>query len=186
MDALAPKRELPWRAASGRRRWARRKADRRGVSTLELILVLPILLIVLVVSVQFGILVLYRAAVNHATTVAVREAGKGADLTTVVETVQKVVDVHGITISNATGSGTKVVLDGDSVSPPLEYGDDSLPCPVPAIPPGLGEIRVSACVDLTATRFHDVLAPWGLSFAGHTFRASSLVTEELAQDTNAP
>ncbi|MDZ7618111.1 MAG: TadE/TadG family type IV pilus assembly protein [Patescibacteria group bacterium] len=155
------------------------------MATLEMILVLPILLIVLVVSVQFGVLTLYQAAVTHATTVAVREAGKGADLDEVVEIVQAVVRDHGVIVSDAP-SGTRIVLDGGSMAAPISYGDDSLACPVPAPATGFDEIRVTACVDLSATRFRDMLAPWGLTFAGRTFRASSLVTMELDQDSSTP
>ena len=52
---------------------------RRGVATLELILVTPILLIVLIFSVQVGIFSIYQATIVHSATVAAREAGKGAD-----------------------------------------------------------------------------------------------------------
>lgn len=169
----------------------RHRRNRRGVATLELILVLPILLIVLVVSVQFGMITLYQAAVAHSATVAAREAGKCADFDTVVNAVQHIVDVHGIEISNINGSGTKVTMDRyggvDENDDPLDpivdyYGDLSLTCPPPANDPQFGEIRVTVCVDLAATKFCDALAPWGLSFLGRTFRASSLVTGELVQD----
>lgn len=171
-------------------RCQRNRRNRRGVATLELILVLPILLIVLVVSVQFGMVALYQAAVTHSATVAAREAGKGADFNTAVNAVQHIVDVHGIKI-DTNASGTKVTMDKyggvDVNDDPLDpivysYGDPSLTCPPPANAPQFGEVRVTVCVDLAATRFCDALAPWGLSFLGRTFRASSLVTGELAQD----
>ena len=171
------------------------RRNQRGVATLELILVLPILLIVLVVSVQFGMIALYQAAVTHSATVAAREAGKGADFVKVVAAVQQVVDVHGITISNADESGTKVTMDrycgvdefGNPLDPTVDsYGDPSLTCALPENAPQFGEVRMTVCVDLAATRFRDALAPWGLSFLGRTFRASSLVTGEVDQDASMP
>lgn len=173
----------------------RNRRNRRGVATLELILVLPILLIVMIVSMQLGMVTLYQAAVTHSATVAAREAGKGADFTTVVNAVQHVVDVHGITISNTNDSGTKVTMDKyggvDENDDPLDpivysYGDPLLTCPPPANDPQFGEVRVTVCVDLAATEFCDALAPWGLSFLGRTFRASSLVMGELDQDASMP
>ncbi|NCC37422.1 MAG: hypothetical protein EOM24_36235 [Chloroflexia bacterium] len=171
-------------------RCRKNRRNQRGVVTLELILVLPILLIVLVVSVQFGMIALYQAAVTHSATVAVREAGKGADFTKVVAAVQQVVGIHDIDIS---GSGTKVTLDGYIIShgsepsdPPLVYGDPSLTCLPPTNAPHLNEVRVTVCVDLAATRFCDALAAWGLSFADRMFRASSLVMKELEQDVSTP
>ncbi len=167
------------------RRGRRHGASRRAVTTIELLLVVPILLIVLVCCIQFGIVVLYQAAVTHAATVAAREAGKGADFPTVIDTVQQIVDVHCIEISEQGGSGTKVVLDGHDIGTPWEYGDPSLVCPPPANAPELYEVRVTVCVDLAATRFCDALAAWGLSFAGRMFRASSLVMLEFEQDALA-
>jgi hypothetical protein len=167
-------------------RCRRNGRSRRGVSTLESLLVIPILLIVLVFSIQAGIAAIYQAAVVHAATVAAREAGKGVDLDTVVAAVQYIVDVHGIAISDAPGSGTKVVVDGFGFDPPASYGDPTFGCPLPANETEDIEVRVTVCVDLAATRFCDALAPWGLSFAGRTFRASSLVMMELEQDQGLP
>ncbi len=163
----------------------RNPRSRRGAATLELILVVPILLIVLVFSIQFGIVALYQAAVVHSATVAAREAGKGADFNTVVAAVQKVVDVHDIDIDDASGSGTKVVLeDGDAAT--MEFGDDNLSCPTPENALDPKQVRVNVCVDLAATRFCDALAAWGVTFAGRTLRASSLVVKEHEQDISFP
>ncbi len=160
---------------------------RRGVATLELILVVPILLIILVFSIQFGIVAIYQATVVHSATVAAREAGKGADFATVTNVIQQIVGIHGIDISDSVGSGTKVVLeDGNSVDPPLEFGDASFTCPLPANALDPIQVRTTVCIDLSATRFCDALAPWGVTFAGRTFRASSLVMKEFEQDVSLP
>lgn len=174
-------------------RCRRNTRSRRGVATLELILVVPILLIVLIFSIQFGIVAIYQATVTHSATVAARELGKGAELDTVVDVVRQIVDVHGIDLSDDPGSGTKVVMDwepdienGYPFYPPWEYGDPLLVCVPPTNEPEFDEVRVTVCVDLAATRFCDALAPWGLTFAGRMFRASSLVKRELQQDTWTP
>ncbi len=160
---------------------------RRGVATLELILVVPILLIVLIFSIQFGIVAIYQATVMHSATVAAREAGKGADFNTIVAVIQEIVDVHKINIDDAVGSGTKVVLeDADSGSSPWVFGAPGFACPLPSNALDPKQVRVTVCVDLAATRFCDALAAWGLTFAGRTLRASSLVVKEYEQDVSFP
>lgn len=160
----------------------RTRVPRRAVTTLELLLVIPILVIVLVFCVQFGIVALYQAAVTHAASVAAREAGKGEDLDAVIDVVQPIVGIHGIEIRDDPGSGVKVILEGPSGEPAREYGDPELICPLPANPVEGYQVRVTVCVDLAATRFCDALAVWGLTFAGRMLRASSLVMLEFEQD----
>ena len=168
-------------------RCRRKMRNRRGVATLELILVVPILLIVLIFSIQFGIVAIYQATVTHAATVAAREAGKGADLQTVVEAVRTIVGIQGIDITDDTGSGTKVVLeDGDSGDPPLVFGDPLFDCPTPENDPDPIQVRATVCVDLMVTRFSDALASWGVTFAGRRLKASSLVMKEYEQDLGLP
>lgn len=176
-------------------RYRRNPRNRRGVETIELILVLPILVIVLIFSVQFAIVSIYQSTVVHAATVAAREAAKDqaagqiTDFDKVVAAVQHIVSVNCIQISDAVGSGTKVMLeDGGSLADPpqspfvLEYGDPSLDCPLPANALDPNQVRVTVCVDLSATKFCDALAPWGVTFLGRKFRASSLVVKEYEQD----
>ncbi|MHB8901762.1 MAG: TadE/TadG family type IV pilus assembly protein [Thermoguttaceae bacterium] len=149
------------------------------METLELILVLPVLLILIVFCVQFAMVALFQSAVVHAATVGAREAGKGADLATVVEVVQRIVGVHCITID---GSGTKVVLeDSDSLLPAQAFGDPTL-CNPPASLLGPNQVRVTVCVDLSATPFCNALANWGVTFAGRTLKGSSVVVKEYEQD----
>ncbi len=162
-------------------------SNRRGVETLELILVLPVLIFVLVVTFQFATLLIFRAAVTHAATVAAREAGKGAAFDKVVGAVQQVLDANCIAVSDAPGSGTKVVLeDGDGIVD-AQFGDPGLVCPPPANPLDPLQVRVTVCVDLPATPFCDALAGWGFTFLGRgPVRASSLVMKELEQDLAPP
>ena len=168
-------------------RCRRKMRNRRGVATLELILVVPIILLVLVFSIQFGIVAIYQATVVHSATVAAREAGKGADFDKVVGAVQTIVGIQCVDISEVPGSGTKVVLeDGDSEDPPLVFGDPLLDCATPANPLDPIQVRVTVCVDLMATKFCDALAPWGVSFTGRMLKASSLVMKEYEQDLGLP
>ncbi|MDY0168270.1 MAG: pilus assembly protein [Thermoguttaceae bacterium] len=174
-----------------RRRIAR---PRRGAATLELILAVPILLIVLVFSIQFGVAAIYQATVVHSATVAAREAGKGIDLEAVADAVNMVLGIHGIEISETT-AGAKVILDWYAVPPDpgdppgeflLEYGDESLGCGHPDVELDCRQVRVTVCVAPSATNFCGslckALKPFGVSFENRMFKASSLVVQEVEQD----
>ena len=165
----------------------RGRTNRRGVEVLELILVLPVLILVLVVTFQFATVLMFRSTVTHAATVGAREAGKGAEFDKVVDAVQQVLGVNCITVSDAPGSGTKVVLeDGDGIVDD-EFGDPSLDCPLPCNDLDPLQVRVTVCVDLPATSFCDVLASCGISFLGRgPLRASSMVLKEYEQDLGVP
>ncbi len=159
----------------------RKARSRRGVETLELILVLPVLVILIVFCVQFAMVAIFQSAVTHAASVGAREAGKGADLDTIVDAVQQIVGVNCITISDVNGSGTKVVLE-DAGSPTEEFGDALLVCTPPGNALEPTQVRVTVCVDLSATPFCDALAAWGVTFAGRDLKASSFVVKEFEQD----
>ena len=153
------------------------RCRRRGVGTLELILTLPIVVVLLAALFEYGQLMILQSAVTHAATVGAREAGKCSDIEMVARAVQSVVGVNCIVISDAPGSGTKVVLedgtDGTSV-----FGDDDLDCGPPGNPLNPDEVRVTVCVHLSATPLCDPLGAFGFSLSDCRLHASALVKKE--------
>ncbi len=122
---------------------------RRGTQVLELLFTLPLVMLLLVASLEFAGASMRRGALEHAATVGAREAGKGGDLGDVVAAVNEVLETHGITVNDAWASGTKVVLE-DGLGPVAEYGDPNLSWrPSSKVPPG--EVRVSVWIDRRAT-----------------------------------
>jgi len=154
-----------------------KRAAHRGAITLELILVLIVLVVVLVAVFEFAMVMLVQGTVTHSATVAAREAGKGEDLAEIVRVVQAIVRVNCITISDAPGSGTKVVLE-NGTAPTEVFGDPELDCPTPPNVLAPDEVRVTVCVAFEATPICDALHAYGFSFAGSQFWASSLVKKE--------
>jgi len=153
---------------------------RRGVITLELILVMPVLVIMLVAMVEYTTLMILQSTVTHAATVGAREAGKIADIDEVVEAVTVVLGANCIALDDAEGSGTKMILEsGDEL--PIQFGDPALECDVPEIPLQPDEVRVTICVALTATPFCDALRSFGFSLFDKRLEISSLVKKELQQ-----
>ena len=151
----------------------RRRAQRRAVYTIELIVVLIVLILATFVSIQFGIALIVKQAVAHASTVAAREAAKAnpADLDELEEIIETVLAGHGIAI----GADAAFVLENPGPQP--QRG--TLACTPPAAPGIDGdEVRVTLCVSLTAHPILNILEAYGIDFTGKTFSISSVATRE--------
>ena len=149
----------------------RRRDTRRGASAIELILVLVVLILATFASLQFGIALIVKQAVAEASTVAAREAAKGATSTQLKSVIERVLGGHQITI----GPKASFVLENPSPQP--QQG--TLPC-LPPVTPALDgdEVRVTLCVSLTAHPILNILKVYGLDFTGRTFSISSVATRE--------
>ena len=151
------------------------KRRHRGAGTLEVILTLPVFVVLLVVTVEYTVVMVLQSAVTHAATVAAREAGKCASIDVAVHAAQSVLGGNRITISSASGSGTKVILE-DGLLPPVIYGDpDAAGCQMPAGAIAADEVRVTLCIDLAATPLCDPLQAFGFSLASCRLHASAVV-----------
>ena len=147
---------------------------RTGSSTIESILVLLVLLIASLASVQFGVALIIKQAAAHATTVAAREAAKGADIDELVEDVNRVLQGHRIAI----GSDATIVLEDGPASFRRQTRGE-LDCDPPSEPTiDSDEVRVTLCVSLTAPPFLNILECYGIDFRGHTFQTSAVATKE--------
>lgn len=153
-----------------------RSHRRRGVLTLEAVLVLPILILMLLAILQFGILMVVEQTITHAAAVGAREAAKGADVDAVTASVEEVLGLHGIQAGSAM---TVIVEDPLGNDPVVARGE--LDCDAPASPevdPGM--VRVSVCVDLSRRPFLNALRTWAIDFTGRQFRVSSLAPREFS------
>lgn len=111
---------------------------------MELLFALPVLVALLLAAVGYARVLMVRSAVTQAATVAAREAGKGASLEDIVAAVNRVLAVHRMAVSDAMGSGTKVMLDTGWTGHG-EYGDSQLTLP-PSPALLADEARVMLCV----------------------------------------
>jgi Flp pilus assembly protein TadG len=165
---------------------------RRATVTLELIIALAVLVLLLIGIFEYTTVMVFQATVTHAATVGAREAGKGAQIDEVVEVVQEILGVNCITLSEAPGSATKVILeDGNAGCETKNFGDpDFAACVVPDNALNADEVRVTVCVAVEATPFCDALSTFlcgfpgelGFSLSGCHFHASSLVKKECLWD----
>ena len=158
---------------------------RRGVEVLELILVTPVIVIVLVASMQFGSVHVIESALTHAATVGAREGAQYAPVDEIAEEVDAVLEPHGIDVVDTLGQpgdGTYVILEvGDDIT---EFGDPTFDPDPPAEPEypaiGPGEVRVTVYVKLDKTPILNVsaLEDFGFVFPGEFFQISSVTKLE--------
>ena len=135
---------------SSTRRHPRTSGARRGFQALELAFVLPILALLLLTALEYGRMLMTRAGATQAVTVAAREAGKGGNILDVTEAVNRVLAVHHVAVTDALGSGTKIVVqDGNGAT--IEFGDPNLSLPQPASI-GPDEVCVTLVLEFNAKR----------------------------------
>lgn len=172
-------------AGVGRRYPGRGAKNRRhGVQVLELILVTPVIVILLVATIQFGSVHLIQSAITHAATVGAREGAQEATVAEVALEVDEVLEPHGIDVVNGGSpvAGTKVILEvGTDVT---QFGDPSFTVSAPQPPefPALGpaEVRATVYVKLDKTPIINVnaLEDFGFIFPGEYFQISAVAKLE--------
>jgi hypothetical protein len=154
---------------SGSKRFCRTRLH--GVTTIELIMVLVVLILATFASFQFAIALIVKQSIAHASTVAAREAAKGAQEAELEEVIETILAGHQITI----GPDASFVLEDPS--PGTVQG--TLPCTPPATPAIDGdEVRVTICVSLTVHPILNILEDYGIDYTGQTFTISAVATRE--------
>ena len=144
------------------------------MQTLELVIVLPILILLLVAGIQFGMAMLVQQAVTHAATVAAREAGKGVSTAELAQVVECILAPHSITIGPYAGL---VLEDPEKYPQPQKAG--SLTCDAPASPSlESGDVRVTLCVALDRRPFLNALRAYGIDLTGRRFVVSASAQKE--------
>ena len=157
----------------GRLSRQRRRVQRRGVYTIELITVLFVLILATFVSFQFGIFLIVKQAVAHAATVAAREAAKinPATIPELEAIIERVLQGHQIVV----GNNLSFVVENPAPQP-LQ---GTLPCTPPATPVLDGdEVRVTVCLSMTAHPILNILQVYGVDYSGRTCSISAVATRE--------
>lgn len=158
-------------------------ANRRGASTLQLILVLPLLVIVGMATFEFGIMMVVQQTVTTAATLGARAAAReatGAAANTAAEAeVDRVLAVHGLAIVDGDASSdTRMVLEYRT-DPAIITGDPGLACSTPTSPAmTAADVRLTICVDLTTAPLVNFLSTLGLDFTGKRLQITSATTME--------
>ena len=158
-------------------------AGRRGVVTLESILVLPPLLILVVAVLEFGIAMQVLQAVTVASLEGARAAAReNATTNSVAERVSEFLAVHDIAFSTTatnTSDAVRVVVEGTTVSG--ERGNTSIPCTANgAVLLPANQVRVTVCIQMTDPSLSDRPVPDWLSSFGFTTANRQIEVSSIA------
>ncbi len=146
---------------------------RRGAVVMESVIAITILLMLTLAVFEFGTTISIQNAIAHAAVKGAREAGKGADIDTVVTVVDNVLAPHDLTI----GTGAGLLLEDPGALYQDTRGD--LACDQPAAALNNGYVRVTVCISATNTPFLRVLEAFGMCcFVDRMFEFSAVVKKE--------
>lgn len=145
---------------------------RRASVTLEAILVIPILVIATVALVQFFITAaVHQAAVSASVEGAKVAALAGSDMNDVRDKVNEVLGA----VNLAVGNKVRVVRQTSTSTTTR----GSFVCTPPAMPAlAAGEVRVTVCIDLTASPMLNALQSFGVNVSGRTMTTSTQLFDE--------
>jgi Flp pilus assembly protein TadG len=145
------------------------------VLTVETLVILPVLLIITIAIIEFGIVLSVGQAVNQAAIQGAREAAKGATTPEVRAVVEQVLSGYSITLDSDEAS--LIIEDPpatDTVPDPLE-----LDCDPPALSLAGTNVRVTVCVSpQAAVPITGQLESFGLSFFGRMLTKSAVAQRE--------
>jgi Flp pilus assembly protein TadG len=161
------------------------------VQTLELILVTPVIVLVMLAILEFGMLNITQSAITHAATVGAREAGKTETFTTgaggtveeIRDEINAVLAAIDIQITD-TSSGMLITIQERTGGVTNDYtvGDTSLSPTLPALDDG--EVSATLCIAFDATKLNgspviNAFSSCGFTFNGKEFEISSLARKEV-------
>ncbi len=165
---------------------------RRGVSTLEMLLAFPVLLIASFAIFQFGVVMVVHQtaaeAVNEGARAAARESNPIAAREASVAAVNRVLAVHGLAVTPAaavaaSGSGVHFALEypTGAVVAVQEAGDSAVTCSLPAVPmltPLDRDVRATLCVSLAKAPLLNLLPSFGFDAMGKQLHISAMAGKE--------
>jgi Flp pilus assembly protein TadG len=185
-DQFTMQRSPHDRPTSTRRRGAfrlgiGRRAARRAVLVLQLLVVLPLLLIATLACFEFGMVFMIDQALQTAATQGARISAKGGNMTNVVTAVNQALSIYGIQIQPST-SDANIVLE---TGPATVTKYTSVPCTPagPTLQSSPAETRVTVCLAYRAAASgsawsHGSIPDWlqifGFTWGTTQFRVSAL------------
>ncbi|MCA9178315.1 MAG: pilus assembly protein [Planctomycetales bacterium] len=123
--------------------------------TAEALIIIPLLLLISIAIVEFGLLLSLRQSVAHAAIEGAREASKGvttADLNGIVETA-----LGGFDVALATNAGYLFEDPANLVF--AQVG--AITCDQPSTPLTLGNVRMTVCVNSSGSPVSGLIAKFG-------------------------
>jgi len=151
------------------------KDARRGISSLQVVFILPILILFTIAIVQYGTLLVTKQTIAASCAKAARTAARGGELQDVRLTVAKVLATNKMGVSD---SGDVAIVVERHGKPPETAGNPQVAYQPRAADVQPGEVRVTVCV--RRGRFAGRRIPNWLGVLGHSFTPRRLQCSSLA------
>ncbi|MDF1744161.1 MAG: TadE/TadG family type IV pilus assembly protein [Gimesia sp.] len=163
---------------------------RTGSVILEFILAFPLILIVSLAIIEFGFFALLQQSITAAAIEGSREAAKvGATTTSVGNLIQEYVDLNSSLMldvgqqpaASMAGNVLVSIQDGSGALTQT-IGNSDIPCSPVGPAPGITEIKVTICLNLTDTNgtvpIPDLLSTFGFTLSGKQLEISAMTSLE--------
>lgn len=131
------------------------RRQRSGHLTAEALFVVPLLILISIAVVEFGMLLSLKQSVAHAAICGAREAAKGASLADVSNVAEQSLSGFQVTLSTNAG----ITVEDPDLSSVQEAG--VLSCTLPTAALSGGKIRVTVCVESTGSPVSGLIAKFG-------------------------
>jgi len=151
---------------------------RSGVTSLQVVFLLPLLILFTIAIVQFGILLVAKQTLVAASTKGVRTAARGGELKDVQRTVARVLGTNRMDISR---DGDVVILLEQHGHRPQVAGNQNIECRPQGPELRRGEVRVTVCLrqgGRAGRHLPNWLGSVGLHLSPSHLRCSSLAVAE--------
>lgn len=148
---------------------------RRGITALQVILILPFLLLFTLAVVQYGVSLVTKQTIAASSAEAARTAARGGDLKDVRRTVARVLGTNKMPVSDQ--GDVAVVVERHGQQPEIA-GNPQVSCRPHGPELQSGEVRVTVCV--RRGRFAGRRIPNWLGAAGRLFTPQKLQCSSLA------
>jgi hypothetical protein len=151
---------------------------RRGITSVQVVLILPFLILFTIAVVQYGMWLVTKQTIAASSAEAVRTAARGGDLKEIERTVAKVLGTNKMRVSN---HGDVAIIVERHGKPPEVAGNPRVKCRPhgPDVQPG--EVRLTVCVRrgrFAGRRIPNWLGAIGRGFTPRKLQCSSLAAVE--------
>ncbi|WP_417390077.1 TadE/TadG family type IV pilus assembly protein [Gimesia sp.] len=158
---------------------------RTGSVLLEFILAFPLILIISLAIIQFGFFALLQQTITAATIEGTRKAAQvGATTDAIGNLIQDYVAINSLTLDvaqqpAAPGAGDVLVtIEDGSGTLTQTIGNSDIPCTPVGPSPGVSEIKVTICLNLTDTNgtspIPNLLSSFGFTLSGKQLEISAM------------
>tara|TARA_R110000868_G_C10971950_1_gene770143 strand:+ start:3821 stop:4384 length:564 start_codon:yes stop_codon:yes gene_type:complete len=158
---------------------------RSGSVLLEFILAFPIILIISLAVIQFGFFALLQQTVTIATIEGSRKAAQvGSTTDSVGNLIQQYVALNSLdlqVVSPATSNTGNVLVTIETGPAPVTtvtIGNSDIPCTPVGPAPGIGEVKVTVCMNLTDSNgtspIPNLLSSFGFTLSGKQIEISAM------------